>query len=175
MNGKIVGIHISENKGTEKRPVEKIEITPLGLAGDAHAGKWHRQISLLDVDAARRFTEAAGIAVAPGEFAENLLLEGIDLTQAAPLDRLVIGNVEMEITQIGKECHGAGCAVFRRVGECLMPKQGLFARVIKPGTISVGMPVTCIERPLTIRVITLSDRAFEGIFELSRRRKVKLA
>lgn len=165
MNGTVIGLHISKEKGTIKTPVATAEITPLGIAGDAHAGNWHRQISLLDAAAAKRFTEASNIAVAPGEFAENVLLDGIDLLRAAPLDRLVIGPVELEITQIGKECHGAGCSVFQRVGECLMPKQGLFARVITPGTVNTGDPAELIERTFAVHIVTLSDRAAAGDYE----------
>lgn len=165
MKGRVVGLHISEKKGTVKIAVGAAEFTALGIAGDAHAGRWHRQVSLLDAGAVERFTAASGTAVAPGEFAENLLLTGIDLAQVAPLDRLIIGAVELEITQIGKECHGAGCAVSRRVGECLMPKEGLFARVITPGIVKVGDAAELIERMLAVHVVTLSDRAAAGEYE----------
>jgi len=165
VKGHVVGLHLSEKKGTIKTAVGAAEFTALGIAGDAHAGNWHRQVSLLDAEAANRFTEAAGIVVAPGEFAENVLLEGIDLAQAALLDRLIIGPVELEITQIGKECHGAGCTVFQRVGECLMPKQGLFARVITPGIVTVGDKAELIQRTLSVHVVTLSDRCSTGEHE----------
>ncbi len=165
MKGRVTGLHISQEKGTVKLPVATAEFTAIGIVGDAHAGRWHRQVSLLDAAAAKRFTEASNIAVAPGEFAENLLLEGIDLARVAPLDRLVIGPVELEITQIGKECHGAGCTVFQRVGTCLMPKEGLFARVITPGVVTVGDPAELIARPLSVHVVTLSDRAAAGEYE----------
>lgn len=165
MNGKVVGLHISKEKGTVKTPVATAEFTERGIAGDAHAGNWHRQVSLLDAAAVARFTAAAGTTVAPGEFAENVLLEGIDLARVAPLDRLVIGPVELEITQIGKECHGAGCSVSQRVGKCLMPEQGLFARVITPGTVKAGDPAELIERTFSVHVVTLSDRAAAGDYE----------
>jgi len=165
VSGRVVGIHISEKKGTIKRPVAIAEVTPLGIAGDAHAGRWHRQVSLLDAAAVKKFTAAKGTAVAPGEFAENLLTEGVDLSRAAPLDRVLAGPVELEITQIGKECHGPGCSVAQRVGTCLMPQEGLFARVVKPGAIRVGDPAELVERPLTVRVVTLSDRAAAGEYE----------
>mgnify|MGYP000290274035 CR=1 FL=1 len=165
MSGRVIGIHISEQKGTIKRPVLTVEITPLGLAGDAHAGRWHRQVSLLDAEAVEQFTAKTGTPVAPGEFAENILLEGVPLSQAAPLDRLTVGSVELEITQIGKECHGPGCSVSQRVGTCLMPQEGIFARVVKPGFVRVGDSAILTERPLTIHVVTLSDRAAAGEYE----------
>jgi molybdenum cofactor synthesis domain-containing protein len=165
VKGCVVGLHISEKKGTVKTAVGAAEFTAQGIVGDAHAGRWHRQVSLLDAAAVERFTTASGTAVAPGEFAENVLLTGIDLTQVAPLDRLKIGVVELEITQIGKECHGAGCAVFQRVGECLMPKQGLFARVITPGIVKVGDAAELVQRMLAVHVVTLSDRAAAGEYE----------
>jgi len=165
VSGRVAGLHISEKKGTIKTPVSAVEITPLGLAGDAHAGRWHRQVSLLDADAVQKFTAARGTAVAPGEFAENILTEGVDLSRAAPLDRLTVGPVELEVTQIGKECHGPGCSVAQRVGACLMPQEGLFARVIKPGRVRIGDPAALIERPLTVHIVTLSDRAAAGTYE----------
>ncbi len=166
MSGRIVGIHLSEKKGTIKKPVDKAEVTPLGIAGDAHAGRWHRQVSLLDAGAVKAFTATRGTAVAPGEFAENILTEGIDLSRAAPLDRISVGEkVELEVTQIGKECHGPGCSVAQRVGTCLMPHEGIFARVVTPGTIHVGDPVRLTERPLTVHIVTLSDRAAAGEYE----------
>ncbi len=165
MNGKIVGINISKEKGTEKKPVASVRVTELGLEGDAHAGKWHRQVSLLSRESVTAFEKKAGISLEPGAFAENILLEGIDLSKASLLDRFTMGDVELEVTQIGKKCHGGGCSIFQRVGECAMPKEGLFARVVRPGTITAGMAATHTERPLSVRVITLSDRASEGVYE----------
>ena len=165
MKGHVIGLHISEKKGTVKTAVGAVEFTALGIAGDAHAGNWHRQVSLLDAEAVERFIATSGTTVAPGEFAENVLLTGIDLTQVAPLDRLIIGAVELEITQIGKECHGGGCSVSQRLGECLMPKQGIFARVITPGAVTVGDKAELIQRMFTIHVVTLSDRAAAGEYE----------
>ncbi len=165
MKGEVVGLHLSPEKGTIKQPVPTVEITPLGLAGDAHAGRWHRQVSILDADAVAAFTTAKGTTVAPGEFAENILVSGVDISRAAPLDRLTVGPVELEVTQIGKECHGPGCSVAQRIGTCLMPHEGIFARVVTPGRVHVGDPVTLIERPLTIHVVALSDRAAAGEYE----------
>ncbi len=166
VSGRIVGIHISEKKGTIKTPVGAVEVTPLGLTGDAHAGRWHRQVSLLDAAAVKKFTTTQDAVVAPGEFAENLLTEGISLSRAAPLDRIIIGNnVELEVTQIGKECHGSGCSVSQRVGTCLMPHEGIFARVVTPGLVRVGDPAELVERPLIIHIVTLSDRAAAGEYE----------
>lgn len=134
----VVSVNISEKKGTIKVPVDRIELTAIGVTNDAHAGKWHRQVSLLAKESNEKFGLAAKRKVAYGEFAENITTEGIVLYKTIPGDRLIIGETELEITQIGKKCHGDNCAIFREVGSCVMPKEGIFARVIKGGIVKAG-------------------------------------
>jgi len=161
----VESINISEEKGTAKHPVPHIEVYDHGFRGDAHAGDWHRQISLLGNPSIRRFEERMTRKIGPGEFGENITVDGIDLNDVAVLDRFRIGDVELEITQIGKSCHGDDCAIYREVGKCVMPKEGLFARVIKQGTIQQGAEMEYLPRPFTVRVITISDRAHAGVYE----------
>ncbi len=161
---RVEAVNVSEQKGGVKTPVERIVLREgHGIEGDAHAGPWHRQISLLSSEQIAAF-DGAGRPMKPGEFAENITTSGIDLRQIAVLDRITIGDVLIEITQIGKECH-SGCAIFQEVGACIMPKEGLFGRVLRGGEIRAGMAGTCEFRPLRIEVITLSDRASQGIYE----------
>ena len=161
-NFKVESVNISEQKGTVKTPVGSIEIDLNGVVNDAHAGNWHRQVSLMMVPSLENFTKRTGQQINAGDFAENILVSGFDLNQAAVLDRFVIGEVELEVTQIGKKCHGGGCAIFQAVGECAMPKEGIFTRVIKSGRISAGDSGIYLPRPLKTAVITLSDRASRG-------------
>lgn len=161
----IASVNLSAEKGTPKRPVGSCELTDRGLAGDAHAGAWHRQVSLLAEESVRRFAAQAGREIGYGEFAENLTTRGLDLAAVAPLDHLHIGEAQLEITQIGKACHGDGCAIFREVGKCVMPKEGVFARVIQGGPVADGNAGQWLPRPLSIDVITVSDRAAAGEYE----------
>ncbi|MBM4353581.1 MAG: MOSC domain-containing protein [Deltaproteobacteria bacterium] len=161
-SGRILSVNISKEKGTVKEPVEAVRMAELGIEGDAHAGRWDRQVSLLAREEVERFEHKAGRPVRNGEFAENITTTGMDLTRVALLDRFRIGTVELEVTQIGKKCHGAACAIFREVGECVMPKEGLFARVVSGGEVRAGDEILHMERPFRIRVITLSDRASAG-------------
>ena len=158
----VLSVNISKEKGTVKEPVGEAVVDGRGLVGDAHAGAWHRQVSLLGQQSIDRFKAETGRDIRPGEFAENLTLSGADLTRLAVLDRLRIGPVELEITQIGKECHGDACTIFREVGRCVMPKEGLFARVVRGGTVRPGDEGEVIPRLLRIRILTLSDRAAAG-------------
>ncbi len=158
----VVSVNISEKKGTIKVPVAEIELNELGVSHDAHAGDWHRQVSLLADESVQRFTHAAGRKINYGEFAENITTKGLELVNTHPLDRLSIGEVELEITQIGKECHGTSCAIFKEVGNCVMPKEGIFARVLKNGTVKAGDQVVYTPRVYKVTVITLSDRASRG-------------
>ena len=161
-SGEVVSVNISEEKGTVKHPVAEIVIDDRGVVGDAHAGQWHRQVSLLAQESIDAFAEDTGRETRPGEFAENVTVNGLDLTRTAILDRFQIGEVSLEVTQIGKECHGDRCAIFREVGQCVMPKEGLFCRVLGGGTIRPGDLVEYLPRALTFRIITLSDRASRG-------------
>ncbi|MHC4886318.1 MAG: molybdenum cofactor synthesis domain-containing protein [Planctomycetota bacterium] len=163
--GTILSTNISEAKGTVKVPVDKIRIDSHGVVGDAHAGSWHRQVSLLSRECIDRFGLEAGRSFSPGEFAENLTTEGVDLEACCIGDELLIGDVKLEVAQIGKECHGDGCAIFQSVGRCVMPKAGIFARVIEGGTVKAGDGLLHETHPLRASVITLSDRAASGEYE----------
>ena len=135
--GTIVAICTSPAKGTAKTNVGRGElVADWGLAGDAHAGHWHRQISLLSADKVRDFN-ARGAQVEDGAFGENLLVEGIDFAALPVGTRLRCGQALLEITQIGKTCHH-DCAIRQRVGDCIMPREGVFARVLRGGEIAVG-------------------------------------
>lgn len=131
----IISINVSADVGTRKDPVDSAELrVDHGIVGDAHARNWHRQISLLadeDVESMR----GKGVNLDPGIFAENITTRGVDLSRLPVGTRFFIGDTEMELTQIGKECH-QGCAIFQAVGNCVMPRKGIFARVIKEGWIS---------------------------------------
>ena len=161
----VVSVNISEKKGTVKKPVKAIDLDNTGIRNDAHAGDWHRQVSLLGMESIQRFTALSGRNTAYGEFAENITTSGVELVNTRPLDRLVSGNVELEITQIGKKCHGSSCAIFKEVGDCVMPKEGVFARVIRGGRISAGDVLEYIPRKFRFMIVTLSDRASSGEYE----------
>lgn len=135
---KVLALNISEKKGTIKKPVPSVEINRLGIVGDAHAGDHHRQISLLAQESIKRFESVLGRPLSFGEFAENITTEGLDLLSLKVGDKIQIGEVSMQVTQIGKECHGHGCAIFSQVGKCVMPKEGIFCRVLSEGSIKVG-------------------------------------
>ncbi len=160
----IQSINISREKGVVKKPVSRALLKPnSGIEGDAHAGPWHRQISLLARERIMEFEKKISREMAPGEFAENLTTIGLDLSRVAVLDRILINDVELEITQIGKECH-TDCAIYQEVGACIMPKEGVFARVAKGGEIAVGSEAEFHPRDYIFHVITLSDRAFSGVY-----------
>jgi MOSC domain-containing protein YiiM len=138
IKGKIKAISVSAQKGTQKTNVPEAEVKAgFGIVGDAHAGKWHRQVSLLALESIEKMI-ARGAAVSPGNFAENITTEGIDFTRLSLGSRLRLGDsVELEITQFGKECHDH-CEIFRQVGDCIMPREGIFAKVTTAGRIHVG-------------------------------------
>ena len=166
--GKVVSVNLSAETGQSKIPVPDITVGETGVAGDAHAGHWHRQVSVLALESIDRFSREHQRRFTPGEFAENITTEGLDLAHCGMLDRFVFPGdepVELELTQVGKACHGEGCAIFRQVGRCVMPTQGLFCRVIRPGKIKPGDVVVHAARVLQIHVITLSDRASRGVYE----------
>ncbi len=164
-SGRVISVNISSDKGTSKMPVPEIRINRLGVEGDAHAGDWHRQVSLLGMESIDRFAAASGRIFACGDFAENITTHGIDLTAVAVMDRFTMGAVELEVTQLGKKCHGDGCAIFQQVGKCVMPKEGIFCRVIREGAVKPGDAIVYSPRPLRVLVITLSDRASQGVYE----------
>ncbi len=160
MEPQVVSVNISEQKGTVKIPVPHIELTEIGVKGDAHSGKWHRQVSLLGTESFDKFKDQAKRELSYGEFAENITTSGIILFNTRPLDRFLIGDAELEVTQIGKSCHGDGCAIYREVGNCVMPKEGIFCRVLKNGIVKAGDKVVYVPKKFKIRIVTLSDRAF---------------
>lgn len=163
-NGKILSINISEQKGTTKKPVPEALVDGMGLVNDAHAGPWHRQVSLLDQSTIDTFSREFQQVIEPGAFAENLTVEGIDLSQVAILDRLIIDTINLEVTQIGKSCHGDNCAIFQEVGACVMPKEGIFTRVVSGGNVKPGCAIIHYPRPFKIHLITLSDRAHAQLY-----------
>lgn len=131
---KVISVNISEKKGTVKSPVPQIELRKNhGIVGDAHAGNWHRQVSLLAVESLEKMKEKIP-SLKPGDFAENIMTEGISLHTLPIGTLLIIGECELEVTQIGKECH-KGCEIRNITGECIMPTEGIFAIVRKEGTI----------------------------------------
>ncbi len=161
----VLSVNVSEKKGTIKKPVSSIQLNDFGVMQDAHAGSWHRQVSLLGIESIRKFAGQADREVAFGEFAENISTEGIILYELAPLDKLFIGSTELEVTQIGKKCHGTGCAIFNEVGNCVMPKEGIFARVLKHGKVKAGDEILLERKKFKVMVITLSDRASSGVYD----------
>ena len=162
--GKINAICISEKRGTAKKFVEAATFqTEFGIVGDAHAGDWHRQVSFIgqgEIDAFK----ARGAKVEAGAFGENIIAEGFTFKNLSVGTRLQCGEVFFEITQIGKECH-SHCAIYQQVGDCIMPREGVFARVLHGGKISVGDNLELAEKniPLDAAIITMSDRGFYGL------------
>ncbi|MCD8019974.1 MAG: MOSC domain-containing protein, partial [Clostridiales bacterium] len=163
--GIIKGICISEKRGTQKSEVQEADLTVnWGIDGDAHAGNWHRQVSLLSEEKIEAF-RAKGAEVSFGAFGENLIVEGFDFAKLPVGSRFQIGDAELEMTQIGKECH-SHCEIYKVMGDCIMPREGVFAEVITPGHIKVGDEIILLpegqNRPLTAAVITLSDKGAAG-------------
>lgn len=163
--GKLLSINISTQKGTPKKPTQKAIVNRHGIIGDAHSGTGNRQVSLLSIENIRAFEKNFRRKFPPGTFAENLTTEKINLKNVSLLDIIEVGNVRLEVTQIGKECQGHRCAIFKEVGKCVMPTEGIFTRVKKGGTITVGDEVKIIKRSIKIMIITLSDRAYRGEYE----------
>ncbi|WP_372775157.1 molybdenum cofactor synthesis domain-containing protein [Mangrovibacterium sp.] len=159
---KILSVNISEKKGTIKKPANHIQLTEIGVVGDAHSGKWHRQVSLLAKESIDKFSAEAKRKIAYGEFAENITTEGLLLHTAKPLDRFIGEQIELEVTQIGKKCHGDNCSIFREVGNCVMPKEGIFARVIRHGNLQPDDILKYQPKVINLKIITLSDRASRG-------------
>ena len=143
--GIVRAICLSERRGIPKSPVAVAKLVEgWGLEGDAHAGRWHRQVSLLSAEKIEAF-RAKGAAVDDGAFGENLIVEGIDVSALAVGTRLRCGEALLEITQIGKECHSR-CAIYEAMGDCIMPREGVFARVLEGGEIREGCRIE-LERP----------------------------
>lgn len=134
---RVLAVCISERRGERKHPVDEIRLRlDHGIAGDAHAGSWHRQISLLANESVDKMREK-GLTLAPGDFAENILTEGVALRTLPVGTRLRVGETELEITQIGKECH-SDCEIKKKVGVCVMPAEGVFAIVKREGAVKAG-------------------------------------
>ena len=135
--GKVIAVCTSERKGIEKTSVPEIKvIEDWGIEGDAHAGKWHRQVSLLAYDKIEAF-RARGAEVEDGAFGENLVVQGFDFSSLPIGTRFRCNDVVLEMTQIGKECHH-GCAIFQKMGDCIMPREGVFTKVLHGGIIREG-------------------------------------
>ncbi|MFW6170716.1 MAG: molybdenum cofactor synthesis domain-containing protein [Planctomycetota bacterium] len=162
---RVVSVNISEEKGTRKFPVDRIEIGHRGVRRDAHAGDWHRQVSMISEELLKRFSRQTGRETGPGEFAENITLAGVDLAAVSLLDRFSAGPLLLEVTQIGKQCHGDSCVIFREVGRCMMPKAGIFCRVLRGGELKPGDRLDHVQKSLRMAVVTVSDRASRGDYE----------
>ena len=135
--GKIIAVNISEKKGTQKKNVHRAKLTEeFGIENDAHAGKWHRQVSLLSYEKIEEF-KAKGAPIDDGAFGENLIVSGYDLKSLPVGTRFRCGEVLLEVTQIGKQCH-SGCEIFKIMGDCIMPREGIFTRVLHGGIIEEG-------------------------------------
>lgn len=163
--GRVLGICISERRGTQKKEVEEAVLKEnWGIEGDAHAGNWHRQVSLLSFEKIEDF-RAKGADVDFGAFGENLIVEGYNLRKLPVGTRFHIGEAVLELTQIGKECH-SHCEIYKKMGDCIMPREGVFAEVVKDGRIHRGDEVEtelpASDRPFTASVITLSDKGAAG-------------
>lgn len=145
IKGKVLEINISDKKGVMKTPISEGNfIVDFGLEGDAHGGDWHRQISLLGNESIDKMRQDGVEDLEFGSFAENITTEGIVLYELPVGTKLKIGDTIQEVTQIGKECH-TGCAIAQKVGKCVMPKEGIFTKVLKAGKVKVGDTIEKIE------------------------------
>ena len=143
--GIVKAVCISENKGERKKPVAEVELRENhGIVGDGHAGDWHRQVSLLAQESIDKM-RAMGLDVNAGDFAENITTTGIDLVSLPIGTRLQVGEALLEVTQIGKECH-TRCAIYYQAGDCVMPKEGIFAKVITGGMVKSGNEVRVLDK-----------------------------
>ena len=159
--GNVIAVCISEKKGTQKKNVGSARfIEDWGMENDAHAGKWHRQVSLLSYDKIEAF-RARGAQVEDGAFGENLVVSGIDFRTLPIGTRFTCNDVELELTQVGKECH-SHCEIYKIMGECIMPREGVFTRVLHGGTISVGDTLTISYLPFRAAILTASDSGSRG-------------
>lgn len=148
MPAKVVAVCISEKKGERKKPVPEVLVRENhGIVGDAHAGDWHRQISLLALESIKKMQDK-GLDVTTGDFAENITTEGIDLPSLPIGTKLIIGETLNEVTQIGKECH-TRCAIYQQAGDCVMPREGIFVKVLRGGIISVNDRIEIVSNDST--------------------------
>ena len=159
--GKITAICISEQKGTQKHRIEKAELRENhGIVGDAHAGNWHRQVSLLSQEKVDAF-RARGAKVDDGAFGENILATGFDFRTLPVGTRFSCGEILLEMTQIGKECH-SHCAIFKAMGDCIMPREGVFCRVLRGGTMQVGDELVQLPPAYRVAILVSSDKGARG-------------
>jgi MOSC domain-containing protein YiiM len=147
--GKVLAVNISEDKGTKKTNIHSCAVVKdFGLKGDAHAGPWHRQVSLLANESIQKMKDL-GLKVGYGDFAENITTEGVDLVHLPIGTEIRIGqSTVLRVTQIGKVCHDR-CAIYYQAGDCIMPKEGIFAEVINEGEVKVGDDITTISKSQT--------------------------
>ncbi|MFZ3151051.1 MAG: molybdenum cofactor synthesis domain-containing protein [Anaerolineaceae bacterium] len=161
---KVISINISTHTGTIKQPVDQATLrVNYGIEGDAHAGDWHRQVSLLSQESVNKMIELGATNLQPGIFAENITTEGIELHSLPIGTHLLVGETELEVTQIGKECH-AHCQVYQQVGMCIMPTEGIFTRVLMGGVIKPKDEISIVPA-VNVAVITISDKGAAGIRE----------
>ncbi len=147
MQGYVRAINVSTEKGVPKTQIESaMFIEDFGIEGDAHGGKWHRQVSLLGVESAQKVIDQGMEGICMGRFAENLTTEGLVLYELPVGTKLKIGDTLHEVTQIGKECHN-GCAIKQTVGDCVMPREGIFTRVLKGGLVKTNDVIEVLETP----------------------------
>lgn len=156
VKGRIVSLNISKRKGIPKTNVDEVTlIEDWGIDGDVHAGKWHRQVSFLAIESIEKM-RAKGLNVRPGAFAENITTEFIDIPNLHVGDIIKIGEAELEITQIGKECQ-TKCAIYYQAGDCVMPREGIFAKVVKGGMLSVGDGCEVLRSPHKVSTINIES------------------
>ncbi len=144
MGGRVIAVCLSEGKGERKRPVDTVVLKEdFGILGDAHAGAWHRQVSLLAIESIEKMRKM-GLDVGTGDFAENITTEGVDLVSLPVGTMMALGATILMVSQIGKECH-ARCAIYYQAGDCVMPREGVFAKVIKGGMVKAGDPIARVD------------------------------
>lgn len=142
---KVLAVCISEKKGIQKHPVDRAELLANhGIVGDAHAGPWHRQVSLLGIDSVQKLQEKITLKLKPGDFAENILVEGMTVYTLPVGTELQIGTARCRVTQIGKTCH-MDCAIRKAAGDCVMPREGIFVEVLEGGEVKPGDQIQVLE------------------------------
>ena len=142
---KVLAVCISEIRGIQKHPVDQVELkADHGIVGDAHAGSWHRQVSILGIDSVNRLQEKIDLQLKAGDFAENILVEGMIVYKLPVGTRLRLGSALVEVTQIGKECH-SDCAIRKAAGDCVMPREGIFVKVLESGIVKPGDEISVSE------------------------------
>lgn len=158
----IKAISISDRKGVRKKNIDRVRlVTGFGLEADAHGGKWHRQVSLLADESISKM-RAKGLDVVPGNFAENITTSGIDLTALEVGRRFTIAGAELVVSQLGKTCH-TRCAIYHQAGDCVMPREGIFAVVLSPAEIKIGDPILLDESILGSAAIVGLDKGLTGM------------